>query len=270
MRRARPPGGRRSAPARAVGVDNPRHPCSVALVRVPPAIPVLILAALLAGCETTSHQVRIESAANPLPAEAPKPQSFWIRSRQADPTVESLRYHEALGHIKTALSGKGLYEAPSEGAADMIIEVDYGVEPLRRRVEIEETRGSRRRSAAKGKPPEENPVAAADGPAIARQPAEPIAVNEARGEVLINVGFYKKRLSLEARQNRAKAEPAPGTPEFLWRVEVENESESKDLRKFVPLLASATIDFIESNTHGRREILVDEDGKDVVFVKKGL
>ena len=136
------------------------------------------------------------------------------------------------------------------------------------RADIDARSGSRRR----GEKEAEKPAAGGGttGPAIPRQPAEPIAVEEGRGEVMINVGFYKKHLSLEARQNRAKAEPAPGTPEFLWRVEVENESESKDLRKFVPLLASATIDFIESNTHGRREILVDEDGKDVVFVKKGL
>lgn len=230
------------------------------------AISALLLVALLAGCETPNHQVRIESTAYPLPPDAPKPQSFWIKSRQADPTVESLRYHEAIGHIKTALSGRGLYEAPSENAADMIIEVDYGVEPLRRRMEIEETRGRRERRVAET----EAAATPVGGPGIARPPAEPIAVNEARGEVLINVGFYKKHLSLEARHNRAKGEPAPGTPEFLWRVEVENESESKDLRKFVPLLASATIDYIESDTHGRREILVDENGKDVAFVKKGL
>ncbi len=238
------------------------------LVRLPPAIITLLCLALLAGCETPSHQARVESTVNPLPPDAPKPQSFWIKSRQADPTVESLRYHEAIGHIKTALSGRGLYEAPGEASADMIIEVDYGVEPMRRRVEFEETRRPRsRREAEKTAEPGDG---SDKGPAIGKRPAEPIAVSESRGEVMIDVGFYKKRLSLEARQNRAKAEPAPGTPEFLWRVEVENESESKDLRKFVPLLASATIDYIASSTHGAREILVDENGQDVAFVKKGL
>lgn len=216
-----------------------------------PVTAVLLSLLVLAGCETTStHQVKVEATMSPPPA-GQEPKSFWIKSRQADPHVESLRYHEAVGHIKTALSGRGLYEAPNEAAADMVIELDYGVAPKRTRMAVEDSRRSAARPDGAG----------ADA-------ATPV---ERRGEVLIDVGIFRKHLTLEARQNRTGTAAAdPQAPEFLWRVKVENESEEKDLRKFVPILASATIDYIAHETGGTREIVVDENGRDVAFVKRGL
>lgn len=227
-------------------------------MRLRTAIPVLLAALAFAGCATPVHRVRIEATVNPPPAGAPAPQSFWIKSRQNDPRVETLRYHEAIGHIKTALSGRGLYEAPNEAAADMVIEVDYGAAPKRQRVEVEDSRrdAPRRERGTDG-----------DETAIAQ--AEPDDSPEARGEIMIDVSTFRKHLTLEARQNRAKPASADG-PEFLWRVRVENEDESKDLRKYVPILASATIDYIAAETGGEKEVTVDENGKDVAFVKKGL
>lgn len=223
--------------------------------------PALVLAlALLAGCNTPTHRVRIEASVNTPPAGTPPPQSFWFKSRKTDPRIETLRYHEAIGHIKTALSGRGLYEAPSEGTADMVIEIDYGATPKRQRVEVEDER--RRKPARKD-------AAAAGKAAAGGAPAGSAASAEDRGEIMIDVGVYRKHLTLEARQNQEKA-GAPAGPEFLWRVQVENEDESKDLRKYVPILASATIDYIAAETGGEREVTVDEHGKDVAFVKKGL
>ncbi|HYC69760.1 MAG TPA: hypothetical protein VEB66_01050 [Opitutaceae bacterium] len=224
--------------------------------------PALLLGfALLAGCNTTTHRVRIEASVNTPPAGTPPPASFWIKSRQNDPRVETLRYHEAIGHIRTALSGRGLYQAPSEETADMVIEVDYGAAPKRQRVEVDDSRQSARRA--------EKPAAAASAPGETARPALVERSPEQRGEIMIDVGVYRKHLTLEARQNRAKA-GADGGPEFLWRVQVENEDENKDLRKYVPILASATIDYIATETAGEKEVTVDESGKDVAFVKKGL
>lgn len=228
--------------------------------------PVLLLAGLfLAGCNTPTHRVRIEASVNAPPAGTPPPQSFWIKSRQADPRVETLRYHEAVGHIKTALSGRGLYEAPNEAAADMVIEIDYGAAPKRERVEVEDSRRPTRaeRQAAKERETAPAPTAP-DAPAAAEEESP-----ENRGEIMIDVSVFRKHLTIEARQNRAAGKPVQGS-EFLWRVRVENEDESKDLRKYVPILASATIDYIAAETAGEKEVVVDENGKDVAFVKKGL
>lgn len=219
--------------------------------------------AILAGCNTPTHRVRIEANVNPPPADVPPPQSFWIKSRRNDPRIETLRYHEAIGHIRTALSGRGLYQAPSEESADMVIEVDYGATPKRQRVEVEEARPVRPKDA-KG-------AASAGAIAPTAETTEVAASDtERRGEIMIDVGVYRKHLSLEARRNRAKAEAAAGGSELLWRVEVENEDENKDLRKYVPILASATIDYIASETGGPKEVTVDENGQDVAFVKKGF
>lgn len=230
--------------------------------------PVLLAAGLfLNGCNTPTHRVRIEASVNAPPAGTPPPQSFWIKSRQADPRVETLRYHEAVGHIKTALSGRGLYEAPNEGMADMVIEIDYGAAPKRERVEVEDSRRLSRKEREAEKARQAAEIAEAEPVAAKTAPLEVSPEN--RGEIMIDVSVFRKHLTLEARQNRASGKPVEG-PEFLWRVRVENEDESKDLRKYVPILASATIDYIAAETAGEREVVVDENGKDVAFVKKGL
>lgn len=227
---------------------------------------VILLAALglaLAGCNTPTHRVRIEASVNPPPPDAPPPQSFWIKSRQNDPRIETLRYHEAVGHIKTALSGRGLYQAPNEESADMVIEIDYGATPKRQRVEVEDARQSSRREREKAEKAKQPATAVAETETVESEP-------ERAGEIMIDVGVYRKHLSLEARRNRAKADDAAGGSEMLWRVEVENEDDNKDLRKYVPILASATIDYIASETGGQKEVTVDENGQDVAFVKKGF
>src|SRR4051812_19271998 len=60
-------------------------------------------ALLLAGCATT-HEVRIDSLAKPN-AEASI--SYEIKNRNPLVADDSLRYKEAAGMVKTALSGKG-------------------------------------------------------------------------------------------------------------------------------------------------------------------
>lgn len=221
--------------------------------------------AVLAGCNTPTHRVRIEASVNPPPKDTPPPQSFWIKSRRNDPRIETLRYHEAIGHIKTALSGRGLFQAPNEETADMVIEIDYGATPKRQRIEVEDSRKEAKEKAARGKQ-----VAAASTPPEAKETEAVAPEPERRGEIMIDVGVYRKHLSVEARQNRAKAGAPSDGSEFLWRVEAENEDENKDLRKYVPILASATIDYIASETGGQKEVTVDENGKDVAFVKKGF
>lgn len=237
-------------------------------MRFPTVLVVLLGVAVIAGCNTPTHRVRIEASVNAPPAGTPLAQSFWIKSRQADPRVETLRYHEAVGHIKTALSGRGLYEAPHEAAADMVIEIDYGAVPRRGRVEVEDSRQpNRRRERARAEPAAAAPAASKAAPRPAT-PADAAAGTEDPSEIMIDVSVFRKHLTLEARQNRTKA--STDGPEFLWRVRVENEDESKDLRKYVPILASATIDFIATETGGAKEVVIDENGKDVAFVKKGL
>lgn len=218
---------------------------------------LLTASVLLGGCTSAPHDVRIDADVNALPPGTTPPQSYWIKTRQSSATVESLRYKEAVGHIKTALSGQGLFEAPNEQNADMVVELEYGVRSRRQRFDVDESRPEK---TAARKPREET------------DPAEEGTTVDERGtgrrEVELDTDFYEKRLSIEARSRR-KSDDDP-TPELLWRVTAKNTDHNNDLRKFVPILAAATIDYIGKDTGGEKRIKVDDDGTDLAFVKKGL
>lgn len=220
-------------------------------------LPAIFAVLLLASCSSTPHSVRIEAQSNPPPPGTPPAQSFWIRSRQRDPSVETLRYREAVGHIKTAMSGRGLYEAPSEESADMVIELDYGVRSRRTRFDVDPSPAPAKAARAKERP--KDGAKAADGE---------VAPSTDRREIEMDTEYFEKHVVIEAR---ARNRPADATgPEFLWRVTAQNVSTSDDLRKYVPILAAATIDYLGKETAGAREIEVDEHGVDVTFVRKGL
>ena len=63
---------------------------------------------VLAGC-ASSTQVKVDSLAKP---NAEPAVSYEIKNRNPLVADDSLRYKEAAGFVKTALSGKGMYEAP--------------------------------------------------------------------------------------------------------------------------------------------------------------
>ena len=75
---------------------------------------------LAAGCGTPGHQVKVDAMAREEGAR--DAQSYVLRTRGPAATDDSLRAREATEFIRTALSGKGLYEAPSAERADLVID----------------------------------------------------------------------------------------------------------------------------------------------------
>jgi hypothetical protein len=76
-------------------------------------------------------------------------------------------------------------------------------------------------------------------------------------------------LRLSARENKPAGDNAP--PAELWTVDVSSEGESRDLRKHLPVLAAATIDFVGKDTRGQKSIRLKEEKEGAVaFVKKGM
>jgi len=56
--------------------------------------------------------------------------------KSKNPAVgERISLQRSGGLVKTALSGKGMYEAGSEDKADMIVELDFGMEAPRTKME---------------------------------------------------------------------------------------------------------------------------------------
>lgn len=221
----------------------------------------------LAGCGTT-YQIKVDSISKPLPPK--EALSFKIRNKASVANgEESLRDQEVDNFVKTALSGKGYYEAPSLESADLVVEVDYGIEKPRSKAA-----------------PNSMPIYAQVGGATRY---EQIPVVDSRGrssvrtvtvyeppktellgyqDVMMQVTTYEKFLNIKARDNRVTVEGRPA-PE-IWSVRVSSEDESNDLRKYLPMLASASIDYIATDSTTQKVVKVKEKDPSVVFIKKGL
>ncbi|MEO7412086.1 MAG: hypothetical protein ABIZ81_01910 [Opitutaceae bacterium] len=217
------------------------------------------------GC-ATRHEIKVDAISQPSPKEVV---SYKLKTKAPPGEADSLRMQEATEFIKTALSGRGLYEAPNPDQADMVVDVDFGIEAPRVRMEVTSV-----------------PIYAQVGGGVRY---EQVSVRDAKGvvssrtvpvyepprtemigyrDVITPVSIYEKYLRISAHENKAIVEGKP--PAEIWSVSVKSEDESKDLRKYLPLLASATVDYIGKDTKIEQVVKVGENDATVTFVKKGL
>lgn len=225
---------------------------------------------MVGGCSSTSYEVKVDSIAKRDVVGAPsEAQSYKIKSK--NPTVgdESLRYREAAEFVKTALSGKGLYEAPNPEAADMVVELDYGMDAPRTKIETVSV--PRYAQIGGGVRYEQVAVTDARGNTTRRT----VAVYEQPRTELIGfddvpqrVTVYEKYLRITARENKPAAEGRP--PAEIWSVQTSTEDESKDLRKYLPIMASATADYIGKDTTKQKVVKVKDTSEAVDFIRKGM
>src|SRR5688572_32653956 len=80
--------------------------------------------------------------------------------------------------------------------------------------------------------------------------------------------IYEKYLKITARANKASTEGRP--PAELWSIHATAEDESKDLRKYLPIMASATIDYIGQDSSSQQVVKVRANGPGVDFIRKGM
>ena len=225
----------------------------------------VIALALASGC-ATKYEMKVDSISQPAAKEVT---SYQIKTKTPPTEADSLRVQEATGFIKTALSGKGLYEAPDPETADVIVNVDYGLEPPK--VRLERSTVPVYAQTGGGVIYKQIPMIDAAG----RSSPRTVAVYEpprtemiGYQEVVMPVEIYEKYLRITARENKPVMEGK--APTELWSVHVKSEDESKDLRKYLPLLASASADYIGKDTHTEKTVKVGENDPAVTFVKKGL
>jgi hypothetical protein len=196
-------------------------------------------------------------------------QSYVLRAKGPGLQEDTLRQKEAVDFVRTALSGKGLYEAPVADKADMVIELDYGMEAPRSKIERVSV-----------------PVYAQVGGGVRY---ESVPVRDARGNVSYRtvavydaprtevVGYdeaprlvtvYEKYLKITARENKVASEGRP--PPELWSIHASTEDESKDMRKYLPIIASATVDFVGQESSEQTTVRVRADGPAVDFIRRGM
>ena len=220
----------------------------------------------LGGCATT-YEVKVDALAKPNNEASV---SYEIKNRNPLVADDSLRYKEAAGMVKTALSGKGMYEAPPNTKADMVVDLDYGVGPPQvRRETVSEpvyitlpgqirTERVQVGTDSQGRPIYQT-ITVQDPP-----------TTEFAGfrEYQITVVVYEKYLKLSARENKEMVEGRP--PNEIWTIDVTSEGESRDIRKNLPVLVAASIDYIGKDTKGQKTIRIKDTNSDIAFVKKGM
>ena len=227
-------------------------------------IPTTLLIALSA-C-TTTYTLKVDAISNPETAET-NPQSYIIVNTNPDIDESDLRYQETAKWVKTALSGKGLYEAPNLESADMIIELEYGMEePYERSTVVQDVR-------IETEPPSFRTIWVSS-PIPGNPPIRQTIVVHGRTRTIpiqrtITQTIYEKYLRITAFK-APDNETVDTKSEQLWSVHVTNEDTDDNLREYLPIMASAAIDFIGKDSGTEKKIRIKEDDEVVTFVKEGL
>lgn len=239
-----------------------------AALRFPPRIFFAAgLVAVAGGCSTSSrYDVKVDAISKPTPVAT---QSYRLKSKDPRLGEENLRYREAAEYVRTALSGKGLYEAQSEDRADMIVELDYGMDAPR--AKAERVSVPVYAQVGGGVRYESVPVTDSRGNTSYRTVAvyePPRSELVAYDNVIRQVNIYEKYLKITARENKAASEGRP--PAELWSIHASAEDESKDIRKYLPIMASATVDYIGQDSSSQKIVKVRADGPGVEFIRKGM
>lgn len=228
--------------------------------------PLVAAGLLLGGCATT-HELKVDSLAKP---DAEASISYEIKNRNPLVADDSLRYKEAASMVKTALSGKGLYEAPPNTKADMVVDLDYGVGPPQTK---RETISEPVYITLPGQIRTERVQVGTDSqgrPIYQTITVQDPPTTEFAGfrEYIVTIIVYEKYLKLSARENKEAVEGRP--PSEIWTVDVTSEGESRDIRKSLPVLVAASIDYIGKDTQGQKTIRIKDSSSDIAFVKKGM
>lgn len=221
----------------------------------------------LAGCGST-YRFKVDAVKNPDIAEAKH--SYRIASGNPEMDTEDLRFKEASTYVKTALSSKGMYEAPAGTEAEMVVEVDFGMEEPRteiRTVSVPIYTYVRQ-------PPRFVKVQIRDPKTGQIREATVMVEDPPRQEL---VGFEERPVTTTVYEKyiRITAREAPGSegdrpPREIWSVYVKNEDENDNLREYVPLMVSAAMDSVDENGSTAKEVVLNDSDERVAFVKKGL
>ncbi len=239
---------------------------SCSKVRLAGSVAFLGGALLLGGC-ANSYSVKVDAIAKPKAEEAI---SYKIVNKNPAVADDSLRYKEAAGFVRTALSGKGMYEAPDPEKADLVVSLDYGIgppkskqEPVSEPVYMTFPGQIRYERQQVGSDKNGNPVYR-----TVQVQDPPTTELVGYREYMVTVTTYEKYLRMNAMENKLATEGR--APSEVWTVDVTSEGESRDVRKALPVLAATSIDWIGKDSKGQKTIRIKDTDKDVDFIRKGM
>lgn len=227
------------------------------------ALVATAMALLSLGCTTTDEFEFAIDAISHQPLPTGRAASFRIQNCNPAITEDSLRFQEAAGHIKTALSGRGLWEAPDLASAALIVELEYGIEAphlIRREVDVPifgEVRDVSGQNVTLHPPGEGESSLGGDDSQL-------VAYGSQSEEIMVS----EKHLMVTCRQNRVPTAGEP--PVTLWRVSASIENPSRDLRDCLPVLATAIMKKIGTATDGVTLESLPSTDPSIVFIRRGL
>ncbi len=202
-------------------------------MRLPPLRPfpaafVLLAAVLLllgTGCRTRTHYT-VASFTTPTAETA---RSYVLDLNRSGLPPRSLRSQEVTEIVKSALGSRGLHEAPSREAADMVVRVEIKVEgPL---VKYIETATSHQGATSSG--------------------GEPVVWYR---DKMLEVYYEKTTLVLTALE---KSPERGQVPDIIWQVEVAQEADKANVRAALPVLAAKSVDYIGEESGGTVDLPPD-------------
>jgi hypothetical protein len=166
-----------------------------------------------------------------------------------------------------------MYEAPKPEAADVVIDIDYGMDAPRVKFETVSTPVMVQTANSSETRVIEHIVRLPDGTVKVYQEQVQVVVpgrEEFVGmrEEVTPLVVYEKYLKVSARENKETSEGQPAAE--VWSVNVSAEDKSQELRKYLPILASATADYIGANTKESKAVKIDEKDDVVKFIRKGM
>lgn len=202
------------------------------------------LLVLMVGCNAapsvpSSRTIKVD-AVNRL-GDPSAVASYVIRA-SAD-QLQSLRYREVARLVRTALAGRGLYEAPANVPPDLVIEIDFGMVPT----------GLKQETVVM--------------PVYSQVESETPEVIGYRS-VVYPVAHHDKYLTIIAHVRDTRADER--TMSIAWRVQASIQDETEDLRNCLPILAAAVMEQIARDTKGAEEMTLAKNDPLVTFVKTGL
>ncbi len=227
-----------------------------------------VLALLLYGCNTT-YEMEVDAIKNPNIQDA---DSYVIVPRDPEQDVNDLRYMETVAYIKTALSGKGMYEAINALEADMVIEVDYGMEPPRREMKVVEEpvfatiQEPDSYQTVSQRDPKTGRVITYTVRVPGRRSRELIGYQERLVAVIIN----EKYMELTAKENMLDAVSSDIPAQEIWSVRVRNYDENDDLREYLPIMAASVADYVGEDTETNHKVRLKDNDEVVDFIKRGI
>jgi len=228
----------------------------------------LLIGLVLGGCNTT-YEMEVDAIKNPA---VEKKESYVIVPRDPDTDTSDLRYQETVAWIKTALSGKGMYEAVDPADADMVIEVEYGMEPPRREFKVVEepvfatVREPDRLQRVSSVDPKTGKVVTYVVRVPGRRSQEVVGYQERVIPIVIN----EKYLELTAKEHIIANPDGDTQCEEYWSVRVRNEDESDDLREYLPIMAASAADYLGEDTGTEQKVKLKSNDEVVEFIKRGL